>query len=170
MQTETVSVRPASHADFSAIAELLGCTQAQHHRWHPDEFRPAFLGFTPAIFQTWLEQPDQLHLAAEIDGKVAGYAGAARWAGHGSDTTFVRRGVFVSFVRVAPDQRRKGVGRALLAGIETWAAEFDAEYVSLSVSACNKTAQAFYSTLGYDLSTEHRTKTLRKVRRIETAP
>jgi GNAT superfamily N-acetyltransferase len=65
--------------------------------------------------------------------------------------------------------RRNGIGRALFAAIEAWAHERDVEFIGLNVSPFNE-ARAFYAALGYDLNTEHRLKTIRKVRRFEAEP
>jgi ribosomal protein S18 acetylase RimI-like enzyme len=168
--TATAIVRHATHQDFGAVASLMQEFTALHHRWQPEQFRTTFLGFTAAIFQGWLERKDELHLAAEADANVLGYACATRWDGRGNDFVWVRRGVYVPFVVVAPDQHRRGIGRALFATIEAWAHEYEAEYVALNVSPYNDAGRAFYAALGYDLSSEYRAKTLRKVARLKTGP
>jgi len=167
MPAAAANVRPATHADFGAIAAMLGDFMAQHHGWHPDEFRPTLLGFTPAIFQGWLDQPNTLHLAAEIGGSVVGYASSSSFSGFANDFMFARPGVHIAFIVVAQAMRRKGVGRALFGAIEAWARESDAEYIGLNVTPLNDGARAFYASLGYDLRNEYRTKTIREVRRFE---
>lgn len=169
MQT-SIHVRPARHRDFGAVAELLRDFAAQHHHWQPEQFRPAFLGFTAAIFATWLDRPDELILAAECEGEVVGYASASRSAGVSGTATFPRRSVHIALIVVAADRRRLGVGRALFSAIEAWAAEFNAEYVGLFVSPQNDSAKAFYTSLGYDPTGEVRAKTLRHVKRFENEP
>jgi ribosomal protein S18 acetylase RimI-like enzyme len=44
--------------------------------------------------------------------------------------------------------------------------EFEAEYVGLNVNPRNETAKAFYAALGYDVGSEYRAKTLRRVARL----
>ncbi len=170
MVAASVRVRPAQHADCGAITAMFDDFAAQHHRWRPEQFRPATIGFTAAILQTWLEQTNELHLAAEIDQMVIGYARATRFDGFASEFMFQRRGVHVYLLMVAPAARRKGAGRALFQAVEAWAAEFEAEVVGLNVSAQNATARAFYAALGYDLVNEYLIKTLRRVRRFEADP
>lgn len=165
-----VHVRPAHYTDWQAVSTLMRVFQARHHRWHPEKFRPAIIGFTPAIFQGWLEETNELHLAAEMSGEAIGYACASRFAGHASDVTLARREVHVSLLLVAPRAQRKGVGRALLQGIEVWAGEYDAEVIGLHVHPDNATARAFYAATGYGVQSEYRAKTLRHVRRFEAAP
>jgi ribosomal protein S18 acetylase RimI-like enzyme len=170
MPTAKVNIRPAHYTDFDAISEMMKGFMALHHRWQPELFRTALLGFTAAIFQGWLERKNELHLAAEVEGVVSGYACAASWDGWGNDLIWPRRNVFVQIVVVAPAKRRSGIGRALFAAIEAWAAEFEAEYIGLNVSPLNETARAFYAALGYEASNEHRAKNLRKITRIAIPP
>jgi hypothetical protein len=109
MAAVEASVRRASHGDFDAIAGLMQGFMAQHHGWDPEQFRTALLGFTEAVFQGWLERQNEIHLAAEVEGRVRGYACASRWEGRGTDLTWARRNVFVPFIVVAPEQRRRAL-------------------------------------------------------------
>jgi ribosomal protein S18 acetylase RimI-like enzyme len=166
MPDPTVNVRPATHADFAAVAALLSDFAAQHNRWEPSLFRPTVLGFTDAIFQTWLKEPDALHLVAETGGEVVGYASAFRGAGHVSDFTSPRRNVYVGIIGVAADRHRTGIGRALFRSIEAWAQEYRAEHIGLNVNAQNERTKAFYAALGYHTTSEYRSKTLRQIKRM----
>jgi GNAT superfamily N-acetyltransferase len=170
MTAAGVNIRPASYRDSAAIGAILGTFVARHHAWSPGQFRPAVIGFTPAIFQTWLDRPNELHLAAEIDGVVVGYVGASRYDGFANEVMFARSGVHVFLLMVAECAQRRGVGRALFNAIEAWAAEHEVEAIGLNMSAQNETARAFYAALGYDLANEYRIKILRRVRRFEADP
>lgn len=165
-----VSVRSATHTDFSAVAAMLEDFFAQHHRWHPEQFRPRLLGFTPAILQDWISRPTNFNLVAEVEGSAVGFTTGGSFPGVGNDFMFPRPGVFVAFIVVAPTMRRAGIGRALLGAIETWAANKDAEYIGLNVSPLNDDARAFYASLGYDINSEYRTKIIRRVKRFKAAP
>ena len=166
MPDAVVNVRPATHNDFAALAALLSDFAAQHNRWQPSLFRPTVSGFTEAIFQTWLVEPDALHLVAETGGEVVGYASAFRGAGHASDFTYPRRNVYVGIIGVAADRRRAGVGRALFRSIETWAEEYGAEHIGLNVNTQNERAKAFYAALSYQPTSEFWSKTLRQIKRM----
>jgi ribosomal protein S18 acetylase RimI-like enzyme len=164
MSEAAVSVRPATYSDFDAVAGMMTGFFAQHHHWHPDQYRPALLGFTQAIFQTWLQNKEELHLVAEIDASVIGYASASRWTSGGGSMTFPRRGVHVGLLVVASEQRRKGAARALFGAIEDWAAAYNAHAIGLNVSPANAEAKAFYTALGYHPDGEYRCKSLRRPR------
>lgn len=170
MATASVHVRPARYTDHGAIAVILDDFMMQHHDWRPDFFRQGLIGFTPAIFQTWLAEPDELNLAAEIEGSVVGYTRAGRYSGFANEFVFPRRSVHVGVLAVAHQARRKGVGRALFQAVEDWADAFEAESIGLDMSPLNATARAFYEAVGYHLVNEQRTKTLRRIRRFEADP
>jgi GNAT superfamily N-acetyltransferase len=170
MATASVRVRPARYTDHGAIAAILDDFMLQHHAWRPNFFRPSLIGFTPAVFQGWLAEPDELNLAAEIEDSVVGYTRAGRYCGFANEFVFPRRGVHVGVLAVAPQARRQGVGRALFRAVEDWANAFEAESIGLDMSPLNATARAFYATLGYDLVNEYRARPLRRVKRFETDP
>ena len=170
MSATSVHVRPARYTDHGAIAVILDDFTMQHYLWRPNRFRPALIGFTPAIFESWLAEPDELNLAAEIEDSVVGYTRAWHFSGIANEFVFPRRGVHVGVLAVAPQARRKGVGRALFQAVEDWANAFEAETIGLDMNPLNATARAFYATLGYDLVNEYRTKTLRHIKRFEADP
>ena len=171
MAAVNVHIRPARYTDPGAVAEILAPFTALHHGWRPNFFRPTLIGFTEAVFQTWLAEPDELNLVAEIGGSVVGYTRAGRFSGSFSNEfVFPRRGVHVGVLAVAEEARRQGVGRALFSAVEKWAEEFEAESIGLDVSPLNATARAFYTSLGYAPVNEYRSKTLRRVRRFESDP
>ncbi len=161
-----ITIRPAQWTDHAALMPIVDAFAALHHEMDPS-FRPRWLGFTQAIFQTWLAEPDDLHLVAEHDGAVAGYVWAGRGLGNAGNYLFMRRNVFVYVLAVAAPHRRCGIGRALLAAIEAAARDYDAEIIQLAVVPTNQRAKAFYDALGYHTSNETRTKTLQTIKRLE---
>lgn len=167
MAAASVHVRPARWTDHGAIARIFDDFMALHHGWRPDFFRRSLIGFTPAVFQGWLEEPDALNLAAEISGSVVGYTRAGRFGNFCNEFIFPRRGVHVGVLAVAPQARRQGVGRALFAAVEDWANAWEADVIGLDMAPLNATARAFYEALGYRVVNEYRAKPLRRVRRFE---
>lgn len=159
-------IRPAHWTDHGQLAPIVDDFAALHHQMDPS-FRPRWLGFTAALFQTWLDEPDELHLVAEIDGHIAGYVAMGRGTGNTANYMFMRRNVFVYVLAVAEAQRRRGVGRALFAAVESAARDYDAEIIQLNVLTPNDRAQAFYRSLGYASTSEFMTKTLQSIRRVD---
>lgn len=56
---------------------------------------------------------------------------------------------WIYYLAVAPNRRRGGLGRALMAAAEAWLAEHDAPKVQLMVRDTNDAALGFYARLGY---------------------
>jgi ribosomal protein S18 acetylase RimI-like enzyme len=54
------------------------------------------------------------------------------------------------YVAVAPAQRRKGLGRALVTAAEQWLLQRGVGKAQLMVRETNQTVAAFYQRLGYD--------------------
>lgn len=55
---------------------------------------------------------------------------------------------------VAPEARRRGVGRALVAGVMNWAAEIGLSRITLWVAEDNVAAWTLYEDLGFQQSDE----------------
>ncbi len=53
-------------------------------------------------------------------------------------------------LEVAPDCRRKGVGRQLMQGCANWAQDAGADWVTLAVTDANTAANALYADLGME--------------------
>lgn len=164
MNAAAISIRPAQHTDFAPVAEMLAHFVAQHHPWRPAAYRRKLLGFTAAIFQSWLKQPDSLLIVAEAQSVVTGYASAYRWQNPGSDFEFPRKHVHVGTLVVSAAHRRQGIGQALLAAVERWANDYGAVAIGLNVDGANDEAKAFYEKVGYRLASEARSKPLRQVK------
>lgn len=138
-------VRPATVADAHALWLLVRdfATSVTPDRAAFDRILPQLLG------------RDDVHvLVAERDG-VVGYLLASL------HPTFFANGPVagVEEVMVAPAHRRSGVGAALMAAAEEWAAEQGAGYVSLA----SRRAGDFYLALGYDDSAVFYKKAARRL-------
>jgi ribosomal protein S18 acetylase RimI-like enzyme len=117
--------------------------------------------------QTWLDEPDDIHLVAESEGRIAGYVWASVSTGNTGNYTFLRRNLFVNVLAVDETQRRRGIGRELFNAVEIAARDYDAEVIQLNVLKQNEAAITFYRSLGYETMSVNMTKTLRSVTRIE---
>lgn len=59
-------------------------------------------------------------------------------------------GCTIGPVFTRPDVRRRGVGEALIAAVQHWAAETRVPIVEISVAADNETGRRFLEALGYE--------------------
>jgi GNAT superfamily N-acetyltransferase len=142
-------VRAARWSDHAELKPIVDAFAEMHSRWDP-VFRSRWLGFTEAIFQTWLAEPTEFHLVAERDGKVVGYTSGGKFLGNDGIHIFSRRNIFVYTLVVAEEERRHGIGRTLFAAIEDQAREHDAEII-----------------LGDIATTETRTKVVQPIKRYQ---
>ena len=85
--------------------------------------------------------PDRhIFLAAVQDGKVLGYVGMMYVLDEG----------YIANVAVAPEARRQGVGRALIAALLSRAETMGLAFVTLEVRPSNTAAIALYSAFGFE--------------------
>lgn len=136
-------VRPAVAADAAAVWPLAR------------DFATSFVVRREAFDAAWprlADEPAALLLVARRGPRVVGYLLAHRHA------TFLANGpvAWVEEVMVADDERRTGVGRALMAAAERWAGDEGCAYVSLA----SRRAGPFYLALGYDDSAVFYRKTI----------
>ena len=86
--------------------------------------------------------PDDNHVfiaAVDGDGRVLGYVNAAVVVDEG----------YISNVAVAPEQRRQGIGDALIGEMRARAERLGLAFVTLEVRASNAAARALYKKHGY---------------------
>jgi GNAT superfamily N-acetyltransferase len=93
-------------------------------------------GFGPAPrFEAWL---------AEMDGQAVAYALVVPAA---YETGYAKAGAYVQDVFVAPEARRRGVGRALMAAVAADARRRGLEFIWWASRSWNTEAHAFFRTL-----------------------
>lgn len=96
--------------------------------------------WTRAQLASQLDESRHVFLAAVAQESVLGYVGMMYVLDEG----------YIANVAVAPDARRQGVGRALIAALLQRAAELDLAFVTLEVRASNAPAIALYSGFGFE--------------------
>jgi len=129
-----LAVRPARLGDHAAIESLLiglGYPQAE--------------GQTAERLIAWAADPSGTALVAELDGGVAGVV-----AVH-AIPYFERPGAFARIVALSVDGRRRrgGIGRALVAAAEAWAAQRGCVAIEVTSRRSRDDAHSFYRALGY---------------------
>ena len=126
----TCTVRPATEADVSAVADL------EKECLGPDAWSEGLVGAGISG-----EVPTVTYLVAEVDGAVVGHAVCSR----AGDIAELQR------IAVAEEQRRRGVATALLAEsvLTVLAGAEPADRMLLEVRADNRAALGFYAGQGF---------------------
>ena len=90
--------------------------------------------------KTQLDSPDRLLLVAEEEGEVIGHAeGRLNKGGY----------AWLGFMGVSPENRRKGIGKALLSDFICEAKSYGCTKVSLNTAPCLKPAIKLYTDMGF---------------------
>jgi ribosomal-protein-alanine N-acetyltransferase len=124
-----MTVREATAADDSTIARFVEATfQERWHRpWPPPQLSPEDLA-------------DKIVLVAEEDGRPLGFA-------YGE--TFPNRVAHLNIVYVVPEQRRRGIAKALVAEFAARTKEEGVEHLTLDVDLTNDVGRAAWQRLGF---------------------
>lgn len=134
-----VDIRPAVRADVPLLLELIGAL-ADYERLR-DEVRADAALLERHLFG---ERPAAEAVLAERDGTAAGYA-----LFFPTFSTFLAQpGIWLEDLFVLPEQRRGGVGRALLAHVAQLAVARGCGRLEWSALDWNEPALAFYRGLG----------------------
>lgn len=80
-----------------------------------------------------------VYVAAELQGRVAGYGGMRHAAGE----------YYIDNIAVAPGSRRRGIGRQIMSYLVGYAGKHGGLFVSLEVRPSNAPAIALYESLGF---------------------
>jgi ribosomal-protein-alanine N-acetyltransferase len=140
-----VIYRPYTPEDFAALYAIEELCFEPLFRFGRRSMR-LFIGRANAA--TWL---------AEEDGELKGFA-IVEWTGHKSVVSVSgpslrecksRITAYIQTIEVAPEARRRGIGRALLGHLEDSALTAGAEWIRLHVDAENANAIRLYEAQGY---------------------
>ena len=134
-----LTIRPATPADLSLIADLIRALAAYEKLAHEVRFDPAVLG--EKLFGA---RPYAEVLIGEIDGTAQGFA----LFFHNFSTFEGKPGIYLEDLFVRPEARGSGLGKALLAQLAALAVERDCARLEWSVLDWNTPAIGFYQALG----------------------
>jgi len=137
---EAAIIREAGAADLDSMVELLGELFSLEADFTPDaaaQRRGLSLMLRP--------DPDRVVLAAEAAGRTAGMATAQILV----STAEGGPAALVEDVVVRKEFRGRGLGRALLAGLQDWAAARGATRLQLLCDRDNAPALDFYTACGW---------------------
>ena len=145
-----VAVRAARPEDWLAVQSLLRELDELHAELVPAYFQPATR--TELEWGTLLDDPTALALVAveEVEGGTPiGLLSMHLYDTPADPTMVPRRRGHTETLIVNARQRRRGIGRRLLAAASDWARARGATEMVLTTWVGNSEADAFYQRLGY---------------------
>ncbi len=135
------NVRPVTADDAAAIVALIDLVAEQDRTVGLDSYPGGPEALRRQISGTSAQVAS--FLLAEHEGHIAGYLFVNRYP----QPALAHVGLLA--VAVHPEHRRAGLGRALLAGADAWAASVAVEKMTLSVLDSNRPAVQLFSSCGY---------------------
>ena len=143
-------IRPALAADVDSLGRLGALLVQEHHDFDGRRFLPAAAN-TPELYasflRTQLTAPEAVVLVAEHEGRIIGYAYGTI---EGYDYMALRGpAAVVHDLIVDPEDRGRGVGRALLSAIITALSSRRVPRVVLLTAERNTAAQRFFEGMGF---------------------
>lgn len=123
-----IGIRSMTDADIAGVLEI-------ERAGFPDPW-------TAGLFRDELDRADRVWKVALDEGRLAGFAGAM----------VIGDEAHMMDVAVAPGDRGRGIGRALLWTLAADVVAMGAARMTLEVSAANETALRFYRSAGFDVA------------------
>lgn len=143
-------IRTASLRDYDALCALFDELDELHRQARPEMFQPfAKPARTREQVARWLSEPGSTILMAESEEDVVGLAVLLTRAPSGFAGAVPRKVVEVDNLVVQADQRRRRIGRRLLAAAVEWARQRQATHVEVAAHDFNREARRFYEGFGF---------------------
>jgi GNAT superfamily N-acetyltransferase len=145
-------IRKAKPQDYEALCELIDQVDALHRDHLPGIYRKPEGPVRDKEEVATLLTDDNVGLfVAEMEGELAGYIHAFVRDTPPIPVFVPRRFIMIDSMAVKKNERRKGIGQALIAKVHQWAIEKEATSVELNVYEFNQEAIMFYEALGYEV-------------------
>ena len=158
--TRDIAVRAAGLDDLNDIVELrLALLREYAHAPLYAQLRPDAEARARELFFSQLVAPNEAILLAERRGHVVGILRCVDTAG--SPLVYPDHYCYVSSVYVLPDERRRGVLRALVAAAEQWCAERGISEIRLHNSTATPAAAEVWDAFGFEVVEQVRRRVLR---------
>jgi ribosomal protein S18 acetylase RimI-like enzyme len=145
---EDFTIRPGRREDAAETARLW-MRSAEEHTAHDRVYQTA-PGAEKTMRRFLADVANSgysfLFVVAAGDRTVGFISGELR---QGSPTFLPKTWASVDDVFVEPEYRNRGMGRALLQSVRSWAQERGADGISLQVAAANARGRKFYQDLGF---------------------
>lgn len=157
--TDRLTVRAARLGDLDEVVELrLALLREYGNDPLYASLRPDAADRARDLYFSQLLSPDETMLLAERDGVIAGMLRCVDMLG--SPLLRPERYCYVSSVYVRPNERRRGVLRALLGAAERWCVERGLDEMRLHNAATAATAATVWSAFGFDVVEQVRRRVL----------
>lgn len=157
---DDVNIREGKTLDFASFTYLFGLVEQFHRERLPSRFREPPEDFPENFLKETLADNNAKLFVAESRGNVVGYLFPLikEMASHPS----MKPGKFISVeeLAVAPEMRRRKIGRQLMARAEEFARKRGFHEIELNIWKVNGAAEAFYKELGYQTTRTYLSKRL----------
>lgn len=146
-----MTIRDGLASDLDSLAELLLVVHQLHVEAQPERYRAISRAEAAAFLAARLVDGNAYLRVAEVDGDVVGYCAAERRSSPGLPLLHSRELLYVNEIVVREDDRRRGLGRALLADLKELARRDGIEEIELDVSYFNGGARDFFERQGFGI-------------------
>lgn len=143
-----MTIRFACDRDIPGMIDLLQQVGEVHHRIRPDLFRAGAQKYDEAALNALLTDPNRPILAAEIEGKLVGYAFCILQVTENDPVLCDRKVLYIDDLCVEETLRGQGIAGALYERVLEYARELGCDAVTLNVWCGNENAMKFYEKCG----------------------
>lgn len=143
-----MTIRFACDRDIPGMIDLLQQVGAVHHQIRPDLFRAGAQKYDEAALNALLTDPNRPILAAEIEGKLVGYAFCILQVTENDPVLCDRKVLYIDDLCVEETLRGQGIAGALYERVLEYARELGCDAVTLNVWCGNENAMKFYEKCG----------------------
>ena len=144
-----IDIWQATRADAATVAALNAHVQRLHAEAYPWMFKHPNAG-SLSDDDAWalMAKPGFVTFIAAIDGEPAGYTIAEERRRPETGRHYPRDMMLIHEISVRDDARRRGVGRALIAAVQTHGRSLGIEMLTLETWTFNSDAHAFFASCG----------------------
>ena len=147
-----IEIRPAALEDLDTLVDIYLSSAAHHVALDPDYYRVPDRAGAIERLRGILEDERQTwgYLAAAVGGRIVGSVSIALLSPPTAGSMMAPVPTAEIGIAVLEEARDAGIGTALMAAAEAWAAERGIRAIILDMSVRNTGAQRFYERLGYE--------------------
>ena len=154
-------IRKATAEEYETLYELFDELDALHRSNLPHLFQePSGPVRQQGYFQGLIADKNTLLLVAGVGEKVVGFVHAVIRDAPSIPVFIPQSSVIVDGIGVKAGFQNKGIGRMLMDSVHEWSVSKGAATIELNVYEFNKSAIAFYQSLGYETLSRKMSKSL----------